>query len=49
MSAGEITRVTHSDFYKENCVWSNKSEDEWCKDYCFVNTGVEFVTEYGDN
>lgn len=33
MSAGEITRVTHSDFYKENCVWSNKSEDEWCENY----------------
>jgi len=45
MSEGEITRVTHSDFYKENCVWSQNSDGKWCQHYCFVNTGVEFITK----
>ena len=43
MKAGESTRVMHSDFYKENCVWSQKSDDKWCDYYCLVNTGVEFI------
>lgn len=36
LEEGECLRVNPGKFFKEACVWSERPEEEWNEDYCFV-------------
>lgn len=40
-TAGTLNYTAPPNFYKEPCVWYDKTEDDWNKEYCFIDTSIE--------